>query len=423
MLGSLNVNLNDFGISSQNGFLPDQLPLWRLPDTYYGAWEKIVDQLPSLLKRNRLRQAVDQLSVLSASRLGVENEWQRAYVLLSFMTHGYLWGGEKPSDGLPAAITVPFLEVSSHLSLPPTATYSALNLWNFTALPNTDLSNIDNLSILHTFTGTNDEAWFYLISVVIEARGASLIRTMLEAIDAVRANDSEVIVQSLLTFSASVQEISAILNRMYERCDPEIFYHKIRPFLAGSKNMSVAGLPNGVFYDEGNGEGKWRQYSGGSNAQSSLIQFFDIVLGVEHKATRNAKVMAGDVEAKYGFISEMRNYMPGAHRQFLQHIESVTNIRDYVKNSACSDDVVAAYDLAVARVATFRDAHIQIVTRYIILPSRKAPVPQSCDSAGLNLAVASSNQTAMEGLSGTGGTEMMPFLKQCRDETKETALA
>lgn len=204
---------------------------------------------------------------------------------------------------LPPAITIPFLEVSSHLSLPPTATYSALNLWNFTVLPNMDLSNIDNLSILHTFTGTDDEAWFYLISVAIEARGASLIRTMLEAIDAVRANDSEVIVQSLLTFSASVQEISAILNRMYERCDPESFYHKIRPFLAGSKNMSVAGLPNGVFYDEGNGEGKWRQYSGGSNAQSSLIQFFDIVLGVEHKATRNAKVMAGDMEAKYGFIS------------------------------------------------------------------------------------------------------------------------
>ena len=46
--------------------------------------------------------------------------------------------------------------------------------------------------------------------------------------------------------------------------------------------MAVAGLPKGVFYDEGNGKGEWRQFSGGSNAQSSLIAFCDVVLGVEH---------------------------------------------------------------------------------------------------------------------------------------------
>jgi indoleamine 2,3-dioxygenase len=111
--------------------------------------------------------------------------------------------------------------------------------------------------------------------------------------------------------------------------------------------------------------------------------------------------------------------MPGSHRGFLQHIELKANIRDYVKTSACTEDVTAAYNLAVARLAAFRDIHIQIVTRYIILPSRKAPLAQS---AGLNLAVASTNKKSSEGLSGTGGTELMPFLKQSRDETKDTAL-
>lgn len=116
----------------------------------------------------------------------------------------------------------------------------------------------------------------------------------------------------------------------------------------------------------------------------------------------------------------MRNYMPGSHRQFLQHIKAVTNIRDYVKTSACTNDLTAAYNLAVARLAAFRNIHIQIVTRYIILPSRKAPATQSI---GLNLAVASTLKKSSEGLSGTGGTELMPFLKQSRDETKETALS
>jgi indoleamine 2,3-dioxygenase len=82
--------------------------------------------------------------------------------------------------------------------------------------------------------------------------------------------------------------------------------------------------------------------------------------------------------------------------------------------------VTAAYNLAVARLAAFRDIHIQIVTRYIILPSRKAPATQS---GGLNLAVASTMRKSGEGLSGTGGTELMPFLKQSRDETRGATLS
>jgi indoleamine 2,3-dioxygenase len=162
---------------------------------------------------------------------------------------------------------------------------------------------MDNLSVLHTFTGTIDEAWFYLISVAIEARGAEIIRMMLKVMDAVRANDSHTVAQCLLKFSDIVQEIGTMLDRMYEKCDPEVFYHKIRPFLAGSKNMTMAGLPNGVFYDEGEGKGKWRQYSGGSNAQSSLIQFLDIALGVEHSPTWNSKAVKVDLKAKHGFLS------------------------------------------------------------------------------------------------------------------------
>lgn len=111
--------------------------------------------------------------------------------------------------------------------------------------------------------------------------------------------------------------------------------------------------------------------------------------------------------------------MPGFHRQFLQHIESVANIRDYVKNLACNDDLTAVYNFAVSRLAAFRDVHIQIVTRYIIIPSHKLPPTQFSE---LNLAIASTMKKSSEGLSGTGGTVLLPFLKQSRDETNETAL-
>ncbi|TVY13555.1 Indoleamine 2,3-dioxygenase [Lachnellula arida] len=411
MLPALEVNLEAFGVS-QNGFLPEELPLQRLSDPYYEAWETIIRELPTLLKTKSFRGKADKLEVLSTLRLTAMREWQRAYLVLAFFTHSYIWEAGGPSECLPPAISVPFLDVASHLSLPPTATYAAFNLWNFTSISSGVLpSKIENLRTLHTFTGTRDEEWFFLISVAIEAHGAAIIPVMLKAINAARSNDPKVVVNALVKFSKCVREVGVILKRMDEGCDPDIFYNQIRPFLAGSKNMMLAGLPNGVFYDEGDGKGKWRQYSGGSNAQSSLIQFFDVALGVEHSLTGASK------GSKPGFLQEMRNYMPGPHRQFLQHVESISNIREYADK--CVDAGVGeAYNAAIEELSKFRNIHIQIVTRYIITPSRQQVPPST---AGMNLAIASANGETKD-LHGTGGTQLLPFLKQSRDETINTAL-
>jgi hypothetical protein len=105
---------------------------------------------------------------------------------------------------------------------------------------------------------------------------------MLDAMGAVSAKRYDLVLAALIQFKYCVRDMGSILRRMNERCSPDVFYRDIRPFLAGSKNMALAGLPNGVFYDESDGKGKWRQYSGGSNAQSSLVAFCDVVLGVQH---------------------------------------------------------------------------------------------------------------------------------------------
>ncbi|XMA14558.1 hypothetical protein WAI453_007349 [Rhynchosporium graminicola] len=411
MLGPLNVKLAGYGVSTRNGFLPDQPPLRELSDPYYESWEIVLSQLPTLLKNASLRGQVDQLPILSTSYLTTESEWQRAYLILSFFTHSYIWEAGGPSQRLPPSISVPFLEIATHLGLPPTATYAAFNLWNFASISGlNDFTDLSDLRSLHTFTGTKDEEWFYLISVAIEAYGAKIIPAMMTAIDAVRANDSLVVASALETFALNIREIAIILDRMDEHCSPKVFYDEIRPFLAGSKNMVLAGLPNGVFYDEGEGRGEWRQYSGGSNAQSSLIQFFDIVLGVEHHLTKGSK-------ARNGFLSEMRDYMPGGHRAFLSEMESIVNIRAYAESTSVSE-VTEAYNLAVKELELFRSVHIQVVTRFIITPSRQK-VPNV--HPGLNLAIASSNKETKE-LSGTGGTRLLPFLKQSRDETREATL-
>lgn len=423
--------LADYGLSPRHGFLPETLPLTRLPDPYYNKWEAIAANLQALVLSRRLRGVIDQLPVLSTIGLEHESEWRRAYSLLCFIAHSYIWGGDSPADRLPMPISVPLLEISEHLEVPPVATYAAVCLWNFKPVfMNEDIDNMENLATLNTFTGSIDESWFYLISVAIEARGAPILDLMLTAMAAARKNDAKTVSRCLIGFAERLTDLTNILQRMHENCDPIIFYHRIRPFLAGSKNMAEAGLPDGVLYDEGTGTEEYRQYSGGSNAQSSLIQFFDIVLGINHRPTgekQNTTSSESDREGrnappKHNFIQEMRKYMPGPHARFLADVSHVANIREFVESNKSNQEVSLAYDACLAMLSAFRDKHIAIVTRYIITPSREVRARSRSQSRKrVNLAAASQNAQT-KGQTGTGGTALIPFLKQARDETGEPAI-
>lgn len=246
----------------------------------------------------------------------------------------------------------------------------------------------------------------------MEARGAGIINTMMEAIEGIKTREFELIIAALNELRSCIDEVGVLLDRMYERCDPMDFYYRIRPFLAGSKNMAAAGLPRGVFYDEGNGRGKWQEYSGGSNGQSSLIQFFDVVLGVDHKGNGNTSPEPGEDN----FHTQVREYMPGPHARFLVHIARMGSIRELAMLPPKTDEqhrLRAAYTAATDSLTDFRNKHIRIVTRYIVLPSKK----RWTGGARINLASSSSFQEEEAKLTGTGGTALIPFLKQSRDDT------
>jgi indoleamine 2,3-dioxygenase len=91
-------SLHGFAVSLDRGFLPQEYPLEVLPDTYYASWEAVITKLSKLLQEGRLRDEIDALPVLSTANLRSEPEWQRAYVVLAFFTHAYIWGGETPSE-------------------------------------------------------------------------------------------------------------------------------------------------------------------------------------------------------------------------------------------------------------------------------------------------------------------------------------
>lgn len=99
------IDLEEFRISYETGFLPinkdRKLPLHKLSNPYYAPWEDVISDLPALIQTGEIRQKVNDLPVLSVEGVldpNDEAEWQRAYLILAFLTHAYIWGGEKPED-------------------------------------------------------------------------------------------------------------------------------------------------------------------------------------------------------------------------------------------------------------------------------------------------------------------------------------
>lgn len=415
-------SLEEYGFSESTGFLPKDLPVTRLSDAYYSKWESIANNLPSLILTRKIRQIVDRLPVLEVkpSLLSNVGELRRAYSVLCFITNAYVWGVDKPCDTIPDVIAQPLLKISDELGIAPLSTYASVVLWNFKPVIDDadlvdDIMDLANLTTINTFTGGMDESWFYLVSVVFEKEGSSCLVAGLEAIQAVRDNDSGKLIEQLEIIAQTIDKLGTLLMRMNEMCDPHIFYYRIRPFLAGWKNMADVGLPHGVKYGP---NGDYKVFAGGSNAQSSLIQAIDILLGVEHypsgksRSDQSGKTISSESNQN-NFLNEMRDYMPRDGTRFLNHLSSVSNIRDYVLRNQSNEKITLAYDACLAILKSFRDKHIQIVTRYVILQASKKSKSQTF-KAGLAM-------THGKEQKGTGGTALIPFLKQCRDETGSSA--
>lgn len=94
---STTIDFAKFAVTS-NAFLPEDSPATVLSDSYYSQWEQIATSLPDLIASGDIRRAVLELPILSTDRLVSEAEWRRAYSMLAYITHSYVWGGDKPEE-------------------------------------------------------------------------------------------------------------------------------------------------------------------------------------------------------------------------------------------------------------------------------------------------------------------------------------
>lgn len=384
---SPSVGPAEFGVSPTSGFLPDSDPLDLLPH-HFDAWERVAHSLPKFLMSDRLRHILEGLPSFPVERLKSADQWERAMVLLSYLGHAYVWCGERPADRLPANIAVPWHAVATRLRRPPVLSYASYCLHNWRRLELGRAVEAGNLALIQSFLGGEDEEWFVLIHVDIEKRAAPAMGQLLLAQEAVRNGDEASLATGLRTVAESLDGMNATMNRMIERCDPYIYYHRVRPYIHGWRNHPD--LPDGVVYDgvEEYG-GKPQTFRGETGAQSAIVPALDAFLGVEHEK-----------DELRAYLSEMRSYMPPNHLAFIEQVEGGPSVREFA--AAKGGELQGLYNACIEGVAQFRSKHLEYAAKYIFHQAQTNPKnPHDV---------------------GTGGTPFMPYLRKHRDETEEQEL-
>lgn len=358
---------------------------------------------------------------------------RRAHHVLAWLLHLYVHTTprEYPEVRIPPPLTVPLLQVSAQLQLPPVLTYSDDVLYNWTyKVPVSTISHftpapaLDNLRCLTRFTGTSDEEEFYLSSARIELRGVEALALMRAMMDEAFVSDSIAlrrITAYLHTLVGVINHLTRLLESVRDGVDPQVFYHGIRPWFSG-KDSDPKARPwifEGIELDASL---KYpSELSGPSAGQSTLIHALDIFLGVDRYSHSNFLPRSKGASSSTGstaspspatsnlgsapttpsvpFLVRMQSYMPRHHRAFLRHLsDNPRPLRSLVQETRDAK-LHEAYNAAVTALKVFRDMHVRIVAIYILGPSKGGKAMGD------------------EAPKGTGGTNAFKFVQGVRDQT------
>ena len=341
------------------GFLPTPDPLVRLSEPF-GEWEEVAHDLSKLALSTALRPTLERLPAFPVTELHTQRACERAMSMLSFMANLYVFAPDQPiATQLPKPLAVAWYRLATRLGRPPMLTYASQTLYNWRRLDPHGPIAVGNLAMIQNFLGGMDEEWFVTLHVNIEAAAGRGLSALLPAQEAVLQQDTRGLAGYLSELTASLQTMHALLRRMPERCHPDTYYHRVRPYMFGWKNNPD--LPHGMRYD---GVAAYKdqaqQFRGETGAQSSVLYAFDAALGIQH-----------ELDAMRAYLLEIRDYMPVQDRACIAMLERGPAIRDYVRQHRFSaPSLREAYNEAVRTLAQFRQLHLEYATRYILQPAR-----------------------------------------------------
>jgi indoleamine 2,3-dioxygenase len=382
------MQLSDYGMSRERGFLsPYEIDEVFLP-TRFDAVVGTAERLTDLLSTGRVRHWLDKLPEPDIARWVLdapEEQVRTMMVHYSFLVQAYIWGEPEPPQHLPANLARPIVAIADRLGQAPLLPYSAYVLDNWARIDKAGPIALENIRMVQNFLGGSDENWFVMIHVAIEAEAGVLLDNAVQLVAAARDENADLCEALLTGMDAAWERIYAVFARMPERCDPYIYFHRVRPYIHGWANNPALG--EGLVY-EGVDKfaGKPQAYRGQTGSQSSIVPSMDALFGVRHSA-----------DPLKTFLDELHHYRPVAHRRFIEDLAAQSTLRAFVTR-ANSPGLRDAFNACLEQVARFRTRHLEYAASYI--NKQAGSIPGNDPDVG------------------TGGTPFMKYLKKHRDENR-----
>ena len=348
---------------------------------YFIQLNNILDKLNT--NSSEFCKSVDDMPDIKYDYEYVVTNSKYLYSVTSIICHKYIWCQyPKVNTIIPKNIGLLWHASATALGLPTVLTHSAIVLFNWYSSGHGETTHIlENLKSKYLMTGMVTEDWFYRVMLAMECVGGSILSDLYMIDDYIINKNTHEIINVMNKLVVVIDNMTAISKRMYEQCDPKVFFTELRQYLSGSDSKEY--FPDGLSIADS--DIKNIKYLGGSAAQSTLIQVFDVVLDVKH-----------DGHAKY-YLDTVRQYMPQKHRLFLHDISLHNKLADYCLGSI---ELTTQYNSCIISLAKLRASHFKLVHDYII---------------------AFKNTNNVHNDKGTGGTNPVKFLGEIiKDTTKST---
>ena len=376
-----------------HSFLPIKPPL-----RYFNTKKKslsniseVASELPKLLLTSKVQSRINSLAKNSFSvDYLIKNKKSReinlAMAQLSFIGHAYIWGGNKPQNILPEVVSDPWVKLSKYLGRPPILSYASYCLDNWYKIDKSEPISLNNVALINNFLGGVDEDWFVTIHVCIEDAATEAIDSAYNLSLLNNKNSVNEFSLELKKIVKSLKKVNNIFAKMPEKCDPYVYYHRVRPYIFGTKDNPD--LKEGLIY-ENQYQNVPQFFRGETGAQSSIIPFLDGALGIYH-TNDNLRP----------YLNEMRDYMPPKHRKMIENVEERSVAKECIDKSK---KLKLEYNQCLEEIRRFRAQHLEFAASYI---HKQSKAKNAFGSGGSTFR-------------GTGGTPFMRYLKKHRDETNK----
>lgn len=353
-------------ISPTTGFLaecPWVSLLWVADDSRFTDYllkvHLMAGSLPELTKRGLVVKNVAKMIVPTWPLEMLPREGQVHLMLdLSMIEHAFfreLLGyqtvqqlfHDTSEKYLPPQLAVPLWQLSKITGINPTCSYDLYGLHNWRVIDPTLPVSLDNVDVIHSFTGEPDEHWFVRIHHIVQITEAPAIRPLIRAYLAVKYGDSILlpyVTRCLKQTAGPLMQRIAMLKRMNEHCDPTNYFNKVRMFYAFPRNVVFQGV------DEL--EDKGQNFDGETGGGRPDQQLSDNIKQVPHR------------ESTKVYQSARRNQMLSEWRDLLV-ITQDSKVRDFILDHRENEEAVTAFNVSEFADIDWGIEHNNLVSSHI----------------------------------------------------------